>query len=116
MFHPDLKLPKEAVIVSKGMDPDTDGYSAFQAVDGKGRSLLDLLNSAGIRGLFVGGLATDYCVQSSVGDALKYGFGVYVLTDAVKGVEVHPGDSQRALAEMVTRGAKKITYSTLPQA
>ncbi len=112
-FHPDLKLTSEAIILSKGMDPTSDGYSAFEATDPQGRALGDLLRSLGIRDLFVGGLATDYCVKSSVLDALKHGFNVYVLTDAVKGVEVNAGDSQKALEEMTSHGAKKITYSLL---
>ena len=112
-FHPDLKLPSQALIVSKGMDPETDSYSAFQAKDPQGCLLGDLLRSLEIRELFVGGLATDYCVKSSVLDALRYGFNVHVLTDAIQGVEVHPGDSQKALEEMTSHGAKKTTLSLL---
>ncbi len=113
-FHPDLKLPPEAIIVSKGMDPASDGYSAFEATDAPGRLLGDLLHSLGIRDLFVGGLATDYCVRSSVLDALKHGLNVYVLTDAIKGVDVNSGDSQRAIDEMLACGAKRIIFSRLP--
>ena len=113
LFHPDLKLPKETIIVSKGMDPQKDSYSAFEALDERGRTFLDLLNSLGIHDLFVGGLATDYCVKLSVLDALKYGFGVYLLTDAIKGIDVRPGDSQKAVDEMTARGAQKITSSDL---
>ena len=112
-FHPDLKLPPEAIIVSKGMDPDKDSYSAFEARDDKGRAFVDLLRSMGIRDLFVGGLATDYCVKFSILDALKLGFGVTLLTDAIKGIDVQPGDSQKAIDEMIARGAQKATYSTL---
>ena len=67
------------------------------------------LRMRGIKRLLVGGLATDYCVKSTVLDALKEGFEVYHLDDASKGVEVKPGDSRRALDEMVSKGAKRIS-------
>lgn len=105
-FHPDLKLPKESVVVSKGMDPDQDSYSVFQAFDPEGTPLVDLLRGWGIRHLFVGGLATDYCVRASVLDALQAGFQVTVLKDAVRGVELKPGDSKKAIEEMMQAGAK----------
>ncbi|OGX36498.1 MAG: nicotinamidase [Omnitrophica WOR_2 bacterium RIFCSPHIGHO2_02_FULL_50_17] len=111
-FHPDLKLPAAAVIVSKGMDPDKDSYSAFQAFDEDGRSLADILSVRGVKELFVGGLATDYCVKASVLDALKH-FRVNLLMDAVKGVDIHPGDSQRAVEEMLKAGARKMTFESL---
>ena len=111
-FHPRLKLPPAAIIVSKGMDPDKDSYSAFQAIDEKGRALLDILRDAGVAELWVGGLATDYCVKASVLDALKH-CKVKLLIDAIKGVDIHPGDSKKALAEMIKAGAVKITLKEL---
>lgn len=107
-FHPSLKLPREAIIVSKGMEPDKDSYSAFQAIDGKGRALLNVLKEAGVRELFIGGLATDYCVKASVLDALQH-FSVRLLIDAIKGVDIHPGDSQKAMDEMFKGGASPVT-------
>ena len=89
-FHPLLRLPEDAIILSGGMDPDEDGYSAFQAVDSRGSEFAHLLNSFSINELFVGGLATDYCVKWSVLDALKFGFKVTLLTDAIKGVDLKP--------------------------
>jgi len=106
-FHPNLNLPAEAVVVSKGMAPDKDSYSAFQAVDPSGRPLADLLREQGVRQLFAGGLATDYCVRASVLDALREGFQVTVLTDAIRGVELKPGDSEKAMEEMVRAGARQ---------
>ena len=111
-FHPRLKLPPAAIIVSKGMDPDKDSYSAFQAIDGKGRVLLDILRAAGVRELFVGGLATDYCVKASVLDALKH-FKVKLLVDAIKGVDIQPGDSRKAVEEMLTAGAREMTLGQI---
>ena len=113
-FHPDLRLPKETIVLSKGMDPDKDGYSAFEAVDSKGTEFFELLKMSGIDELFVGGLATDYCVKTTVLDALKSGFKVKLLIDGIKGVNVKPKDSEEAIQEMVSRGAEKMTLEKLP--
>jgi nicotinamidase/pyrazinamidase len=112
-FHPVLRVPQDAIILSKGMDPDKDSYSAFQAIDSRGNDFSHLLNSFSIKELFVGGLATDYCVKWSVLDALKFGFKVTLLTDAIKGVDLKPRDSETAIEEMVNLGAKKITFEKL---
>jgi len=112
-FHPHLRLPTGTTILSKGMDPDKDSYSAFQAVDTNGTEFFQLLKTSGIDELFVGGLATDYCVKSSVLDALKLGFKVRLLTDAIKGVNIKPQDSENAIKEMVTRGAETINFEML---
>lgn len=112
-FHPDLKFPKEAVILSKGMNPDKDSYSAFHGVDSNGTEFLNLLKLFGVNELFIGGLATDYCVKWSVLDALKFGFRVKLLIDAVKGVNISPKDSEDAVKEMIAGGARKITFKKL---
>lgn len=104
-FHPGLRLPEGTVVISKGADPERDSYSAFEAVTDDGRPLLALLESVGVRHIYVGGLATDYCVRFTVLDALAAGFEVTVLTDSVAGVNVNPGDSARALEEMERAGA-----------
>lgn len=104
-FHSGLALPPDAVIVTKGDTAEDEGYSAFQGHTPEGKPLADDLRSKGVHHLYVGGLATDYCVRQSVLDALRAGFQVTLLTDAVRGVEVHPGDSARALAEMKEAGA-----------
>lgn len=111
-FHPSLKLPAQTIIVSKGMDPEEDSYSAFQAVDERGRPLLEVWNDLDVKELWIGGLATDYCVKASVLDALKH-FKVHLLVDAIKGVDIHPGDSQKAMEEMIKAGAVKITFKEL---
>ena len=104
-FHPDLKLPKEAVILSKGTDPGTEGYSVFSARDDKGVAFETLLATMGIKQLFIGGLATDYCVKETGLEALAKGYRVTVLVDAVRGVDLQPGDSDKALAELASHGA-----------
>ncbi|HEY3081257.1 MAG TPA: bifunctional nicotinamidase/pyrazinamidase [Chloroflexota bacterium] len=105
-FHPALRLPRDAVVVSKGTGPREDAYSAFQARDVQGRALADILRGRGVRHLVVGGLATDYCVRATVLDALRQGFQVTVLEDAIRGVDLQPGDSERARAEMLDAGAR----------
>ena len=109
-FRADLALPHEAVIVSAGVAPDEEGYSGFDGRDKDGVGLADLLRTSGVERIFVGGLATDYCVKETVLDALKQGFKVVLLQDAVRGVTLRPDDSVRAITEMVRAGA---TTSTL---
>lgn len=104
-FHPGLRIPDGAIVVSKGMDPDSDCYSAFEATTDEGRPLAEVLRALDVRRLFVGGLATDYCVRHSALGALDEGLAVVLLTDAMRGVDVQPGDSARALDELHARGA-----------
>lgn len=112
-FHSDLKLPKEIITLSKGMDPEKDSYSAFHAFDSNGNELLKLLKIFGIEEIFIGGLATDYCVRWATLDALRFGFKVNILMDATRGVNLKPDDSEKAIEEMVKAGAKKITFEKL---
>jgi nicotinamidase-related amidase len=89
------------VVVSKATDAGADAYSAF---DGTG--LAELLRQHGVEELWVGGLATDYCVRATVLDALREGFRVSVDPATVAAVDVTPGDGERALEEMRTAGAR----------
>lgn len=107
-FHPSLALPEQMEIVSKGTRPDEEAYSGFQGTDLERR-----LRAGGTRRLLIGGLATDYCVKSTVIDGLKLGFEVVLLEDAVRGVEVQPGDSQRAIEEMVKAGAVRARFDEI---
>lgn len=109
-FHPGLRLPEDVVIITKGDSPEENCYSAFNGKDAGGRPFSDALSDSRINHLYVGGLATDYCVRQTVLDALKQGFGVTVLLDAVKGVDVNTGDSRRAIDEMIEKGADTITF------
>lgn len=99
-FAPLLDLPCETQIISKATTADKDAYSGFE-----GTELDDLLRAAGVQRVFVGGLATDYCVLNTVRDALKLGYRTILLGDAVRAVEVAPGDGGRAIAEMRRLGA-----------
>jgi nicotinamidase/pyrazinamidase len=100
-LHSSLDRAKVDVVVDKGQDPSSQGYSGFQDT-----RLGDLLRERGVDRLFVTGLATDYCVKNTVLDALREGFDVTVVEDAIRGVEVEPGDSERAIAEMKAAGAE----------
>jgi nicotinamidase/pyrazinamidase len=106
-FHPDLRLPPDAVVVTKGEDPASPGYSAFEGHLPGGRRFGTDLRDRGVTHLYVGGLATDYCVRQSVLDGLSAGLTVTVLADAIAGVDRE--DSARALAEMRERGAEVAT-------
>ena len=99
-LHPDLDAAAVDVIVDKGQDRDTEGYSGFD-----GTELGELLRERGIDQVTVVGLATDYCVKQTALEALKEGFAVTVEESAVRGVDVEPGDSERALAELRAAGA-----------
>lgn len=112
-FHPALKLSKDSILLYKGMDPDADSYSAFDAEDLRGASLLKILTMMSITEIYIAGLATDYCVKSSAIDAIRHGFKVRVLVDAVKGVNLKAGDSEKAIEKIVKMGAKKLTISKL---
>jgi nicotinamidase/pyrazinamidase len=110
-LHPSLDRAKVDVVVDKGRDVGSQGYSAFQDT-----GLAALLRERGVDRLFVAGLATDYCVKHSVLDALREGFGVVVLEDAIRGVEVEPGDSARAIDEMRAAGAALATAAEVAEA
>lgn len=112
-FHPELALPEDATVVSKGTAPSDDGYSAFEAETEVGEGLESSLRARGVRRLFVGGLATDYCVRASVLDAARQGFQPVLLLDAVRGIDVNEGDQAAALDEMIRAGAGTATLRTI---
>ena len=104
-FHPDLRLPADAAVVSKGVEADEDGFSAFDGRLEDGATLEESLRAAGVARLIVGGLATDYCVRATVLDGLRKGWPVTLLTDAVAAVNLERDDGTRALEEMRATGA-----------
>jgi nicotinamidase/pyrazinamidase len=99
-FHADLVLPKNYILISKGMSIKDDGYSPFEGIDADGASLHEVLQAYGITTLYVGGLATDYCVRACVLDAQEKGYETIVLADAVRAVNIHPTDGYAAFLEM----------------
>jgi nicotinamidase/pyrazinamidase len=115
-FHPQLLLPEGTIVISKGLTVWDEGYSALQGVTENGTPLPMLLRHMATDRLFVGGLATDYCVKQSVLEGLREGFAVTLLTDAVRAVELEPGDGERAIGEMLDAGATLATLETIEAA
>ena len=99
-FAAELALPDDTVIISKADTAAVDAYSAF-----KGTTLAADLRARGVERVTVCGLATDYCVLNSVSDALEEGFDTIIVPEAMRAVDVEPGDGRRALDRMVARGA-----------
>jgi len=107
-FGAALTLPAAAHIVSKATTRERDAYSGFQDTE-----LARELRAGGCARVFIGGLATDYCVRATALDALRAGFRVVVLTDAVRAVDLQSGDGQRALAQLQAQGVQLATTTEL---
>ena len=110
-FHKDLNVGEDSLgfIISKGMDPENPiSYSEFLGVTKDGKTLEQLLKEHRVKRVVVGGLATDYCVKETAKDAARLGFLTYVLTDAVKAVNLNTGDDELAFAEMEEAGVRRI--------
>lgn len=102
-FAPGLTLTPDVAIISKASDPNEDAYSGFAGTD-----LDQRLRAAGVRRIFVGGLATEYCVLNTVQDALAAGYEVVLMLDAIRAVDVNPGDGGRAIIEMKRLGVHAV--------
>jgi nicotinamidase/pyrazinamidase len=100
-FHPDLLDDRRVTVISKGVDESADGYSGFD-----GTQLAQTLRNAGVEEVWVGGLATDYCVKHTVLDARREGFKVRALGDAMRPVNVNSDDGRKAIEEMTAAGAE----------
>jgi nicotinamidase/pyrazinamidase len=107
-FSEQLDLPAGAIVVSKGDTADADAYSAFN-----GTGLAARLRARGVRRVVVCGLATDYCVLNTVVDARENGFEVIIVPEAMRAVEVAPGDGERAIARMTALGARPASVEML---
>ena len=103
-----LRLPADVIHIDKATERDTEAYSALA-----GTPLAAELRARGVRRVFIGGLATDYCVVNTVRDAMPMGFEVFVLSDAVRAVNVQPDDGASAEAEMRRLGAQFIPVDAL---
>lgn len=113
-FHPGLDLAPVAAVFPKGTDPLVDSYSAFfDNGHRRATGLGDYLRERNVRKLAICGLATDYCVNFTVLDALALGFAVTVVADACRGVDLQPGDSAKALADLAAKGARLATSAEL---
>jgi nicotinamidase/pyrazinamidase len=110
-LHPAMRDIEIDAIVDVGRERHDQGYSGFEK-----SKLADLLRERGVEKVAVVGLATDYCVRASAIDACREGFDTIVVTDAIRAVDVNPGDGQRALEEMQEAGAKLATSRELSPA
>ena len=108
-LHSDSRTETIERSFRKASTPGKDDYSEFAGKDDRGHSLDELLKSEGVRTLYVVGLATDYCVLETVLDGLKYGYEVYAVRDAMRAVNVNPGDGEKALERMAGAGAHIVT-------
>ncbi|RPH78873.1 MAG: isochorismatase family protein, partial [Nitrospiraceae bacterium] len=97
---PSFPIPEMATIIHKATLPDKEAYSAFQDTP-----LCEYLQAAGIGRLFIGGLATDYCILNTVRDARVLGYHVCLLTDAIQAVNVAWEDGRKAEEAMIRLGA-----------
>ena len=99
-FHSDLSDDPRVTVISKGINESADGYSGFD-----GTNLAELLREEEVREVWIGGLATDYCVKHTVLDAVKEGFDVKALADAMRAVNVNADDGAKAIDDMKAAGA-----------
>ncbi len=109
-LHPGLNADYIEKIFLKGTENLDDGYSAFEATN---RNLAEYLADQDVTDLYICGLATDYCVKSTALDAIRLGFATTVVVDAVRGVDLNPGDSDRALEEMAAGGVSLVHSSDI---
>ena len=104
-FAAELDLHRVARVFRKGIDPDIDSYSTFfDNARRRSTGLADYLRERGARDVYLLGLATDYCVKFSALDALDLGFHTFVIEDGCRAIDLQPGDADRALAEIETKG------------
>jgi nicotinamidase/pyrazinamidase len=107
-LHSELDATKIQLVITKGSHPDKEAYSGFH-----GTELAKILREKGVKRVMLCGIATDYCVRATAHDALQEGFEVVVLEDAIRGVEVNPGDSQRAIEELRQAGVQLVVSADL---
>jgi nicotinamidase/pyrazinamidase len=100
-FHPELDASAIDAIVDAGRTPEAEGYSGFEDTE-----LEQLLHEHDVDRVHVAGLATDYCVRATALDAKRLGFDVILHRDAIRAVDVGPGDGDRAVAEMADAGIR----------
>ena len=105
-FHPKLGLPNNTIIISKATNANKESYSGFDETE-----LYEILKKDEIFNVFLGGLATEYCVKNTVLDALNLGFNTFFLEDASQGIELRPGDIANSIKIMQTKGARLVKKS-----
>jgi nicotinamidase/pyrazinamidase len=107
-LHKDLQVPHAELVIRKGYRPHMDSYSAFYEADGKTPTgLTGYLRDRGLTGVFLAGLATDFCVAWSALDARKAGFAAWVIEDATRGIDAG-GSLAKAWQDMTGAGVKRV--------
>jgi nicotinamidase-related amidase len=114
-LNPAINVSRISLCVRKASTKNQDAYSEFSGIDEQGRTLDELLKRRGITTLYITGLATDYCVCATVLDAVRNGYVVYAVTDAMRPVDVNIGDGDRALQQMADAGAHLLTSADILQ-
>lgn len=127
-FHPDLDIDEATVIINKGMG-QTDGYSGYEGASANGKTIAEIVtptNRYERVAIAIGGLATDYCDLNTILDAAKHAreiqkamqgvIDIYALTDAMRAVNIHPGDESAALEQMRDAGAHLVTTAQFMEA
>lgn len=113
-FKKGLDIRSNDIIIFKGTDPQIDSYSGFFDNDKKSKTELGaILKKNKIDTIYIAGLATDYCVKATALDGLSLGYTVFVIEDAVRGVNLKPGDSKNAIEEMKQKGAQIINSTSV---
>lgn len=108
-LHPDLDRRRIAHVARKGVDRELDSYSTFfDNAHRRSTGLAEYLREKGVDEVYIGGLATDYCVKSSALDAVGQGFRTYVIADACRGIDLRPGDIARAFDEVRAAGVEVV--------
>lgn len=110
-FADDLDLGDDVHVISKATTVEKDAYSGFEGTD-----LAERLRKQRVKRLFIGGLATDYCVFNTVKDALREGFEVLLMEDGIRGVDINAGDSKKAIEKMHALGARSVRLEDLEPA
>ncbi len=114
-LHSGLDTVQITRVFHKGTDPRIDSYSAFfDNAHRKSTGLTDYLKKNGVSEVYLMGLATDYCVKFSVLDAVKLGFKTNVIEDGCRGIDLQPGDVNKAIAEMEAAGAVIVSSKACP--
>jgi nicotinamidase/pyrazinamidase len=113
-FHPALNIPKTAIVISKAFKEDEEAYSGFKGVElESSKDLNTVLRGRNIKRVFIAGVATEYCVKATALDAIELGYQVFLLTDAVKGINQPPSTENRAVEDLLRRGGVAITLNDI---
>jgi len=113
-IDPRLIRKEGDIIIQKGIYQDVDSYSGFWDNERKHKTDLDgILLSHNIRTVCIAGLATNFCVKFTATDAKDAGYNVFLIKDACKGININPGDVDRSIEEMATKGIHSLPSSQI---